>query len=139
MALPAGVSKDSIRAVYETLAGGIGVSSAQITTTTATILSGASLTAAIDLSAGRLARIALPAAWTTANLTFQTSPDNSTFYDLYDAFGSEYTVTVGGASRSIVISLADFISVRYLKIRSGTTSVPVNQGADRILTLVLVP
>lgn len=117
----------------------IAVSSAQILTTTATILSGASLSSAIDLSAGRLSRIAIPASWTTANLTFQTSADNSTFNDLYDSYGTEYTVTVGGASRAIVIPLADFIGVRYLKIRSGTTGTPVNQGADRILTLVLVP
>lgn len=147
MALPAGVSKDSIRAVYETLIGGgtpsnplsVSASSATIATTTATIANGASLSGAIDLSAGRLARIAIPASWTTANLTFQTSADNVTFNDLYDSYGTEYTATVGGASRAIIIPLADFIGVRYLKIRSGTTGTPVNQGADRTLTLVLVP
>lgn len=104
-----------------------------------TIANGASLSGAIDCSEGRPARIVIPSAWTTANLTFQTSYDGTTYNDLYDAFGTEYTVTVGGASRGIILPLADFIGVRYLKVRSGTTGTPVTQGADRTLKLVLVP
>lgn len=106
---------------------------------TAAIDNGASLSAAVDLGNNRLSRVVIPAAWTTANLTFQTSADGTTYTDLYDAAGTEYTVTVGGALRSIVIPLADFIGVRYVKVRSGTTGSAVTQGAARSIILVCVP
>lgn len=104
----------------------------------ATILSGQSLSSVIDLSEGRLARIHIPAAWTAANLTFQASSDGASFADLYDAYGAEYSVVVGGAARSIMVPLSDFIGIRYIKVRSGTSAAPVNQAADRTLTLSLV-
>lgn len=119
--------------------GGVSVKSAQITTATATISNGTALSASVDLSAGRLGRIVIPAAWTTANITFQTSSDGTNFSNLYDSVGNEYTVTVAGPSTAIIIPLSDFLSVRYLKIRSGTSGTPINQAADRSLTLVLVP
>jgi len=111
----------------------------QVELRSATIANSASLSAALDLGTNRLAQIVIPSSWTTADLTFQTSADGAVYNDFYDAQGSEYTVTVGGASRSIGVSLADFIGVRYLKVRSGTTGTPVNQGGQRVLTLVLVP
>lgn len=105
----------------------------------AVITNSASLSSALDLGTNRLAQIVIPSSWTTANLTFQTSADGTTYNDLYNAGGTEISVTVGGASRAIVLAPADFISVRYLKVRSGTSGTPVNQGGQRVLTLVLVP
>lgn len=127
---PVTVVNESDRPIY--------VQAAQVVTTTATIANGASLSGAIDLSTGKLARIAMPASWTAANLTFQASYDGATYNDLYDQNGTEYTVTAA-ASRSILVPFADFIGIRYLKIRSGTSGAAVNQGADRTLNLVLVP
>lgn len=118
---------------------GVVVSGAQVTTATATIANAASLSGAVDCSGGRVCGILIPAAWTTANLTFQGSMDNATFADLYDSSGTEYTVTVGGVSRYIEVPLADFIGIRYLKVRSGTTGTPVAQGGSRTLTLALLP
>lgn len=115
------------------------VKNGNLTTGSVTIANGASLSGAIDLENFRLGRIIIPAAWTAANLTFQTSPDDGTYSDLYDAAGYEYTIVVGGASRAIIVPLADFIGIRFLKIRSGTAGVAVNQAADRVLTLVVVP
>lgn len=123
---------DGTYAEVVTLGGG-----APLTTITATIASGAAISAAIDIGNTRMARLALPAGWTTANITFQTSVDGLAFKNLYDIYGTEYTV-VAAADRAILIPLADFIGVRHLKIRSGTIGTPVNQGADRILTLQLV-
>lgn len=111
---------------------------APIYTKTVTIANGASLSDAADLKNGRLAGIVIPAAWTTANLTFQTSPDGVTYYDRYDNFGGEYGVVVGGASRSILVPVIDWLGVRFLKVRSGTTGSAVNQGGARILTLLVV-
>lgn len=107
-------------------------------TTTATIASGASLSGAATCSTGRLARIDMPAAWTAASLTFQVSNDGVTYNNLYDASGNEYTVTTA-ASRGVVVPLVDFLGASFLKIRSGTSGSPVTQGADRVLTLQLVP
>jgi hypothetical protein len=105
----------------------------------ATIASGQSLSAAIDLAADRLHRIALPAAWTAASLTFQVS-SGAGFNDLYTADG-EYTLPASAvaAGRSIVIDPAVFYGVRHLKVRSGTSAAPVAQAADRSMSLVTVP
>ena len=109
-------------------------------TTSATIANGASLSGAVDLRPyGTPARLVIPAAWTTANITIQTSYDGVNFNDFYDSVGSEYTITVGGASRSILLPLADFIGVEWIKLRSGTTGTPVNQAADRTISIVCVP
>jgi hypothetical protein len=111
---------------------------AQIATATATIANGASLSGAVDLGTARLAKINMPAAWTAAVLTFQTSSDGVTYRDLYDSSGTEISYTVA-ASRSVIVSLADWIGTRFVKVRSGTAAAAVNQGADRALELVAVP
>lgn len=102
---------------------------------TATIASGASLSAAVDLGAGRAVRIVAPTAWTAAVLTFQTSWDGTTFSDLYDEVGVEvsYTPVAGKAMR---LPFADWLGIRHVKIRSGTSAAPVAQAADRTLTIV---
>ncbi len=46
-----------------------------LATFTATIPSGQSLSAEVDLGANSLVGIAMPAAWTAADLTFQVSSD----------------------------------------------------------------
>lgn len=115
------------------------VASAAPGSTAATILNGASLSGAVDLDEKRAHRIVMPAAWTAAGITFQVSYDGAAFNDLYTADG-EYTLssTVVGASRSIVLDQSIFYGVRHLKVRSGTSAAPVNQGADRALVLVTV-
>lgn len=108
-----------------------------ISTAVATIANGESLSAAVDLGGWRVAGIVMPASWTAANLTLQTSPDGETYNNRYDRSGTEYTITAA-ASRSIQIPLDDLLSVRFIKVRSGTSGSPVNQGAERSITLVLV-
>lgn len=104
----------------------------------ATITSGTALSPAADLDNARLAKIVMPAAWTAASLTFQTSDDGVTYSNLYTAAGVEYTVTAA-ASTAIVVPIVDWIGTRFVKVRSGTSGSPVNQGADRVITLVVVP
>lgn len=100
-----------------------------------TIANGASLSGAAFVG-GRLSAIIMPAAWTAANLTFQGSEDDSTYNDLYDDAGTEYVVTAG-ASRYIVLDPLAFVGVDFVKIRSGTSATPVNQGAARVVRFVL--
>lgn len=103
----------------------------------ATIAESASLSGAVNLQGQRLAAIIMPSAWTTANLTFQAAENNGgTFNDMYDSSGTEITVTAG-ASRFIRLSVSDWLGVRSLKVRSGTTGSAVNQAAAREIILVL--
>lgn len=100
---------------------------------TATILSGASLSAAIYLGDKVIQAVQMPSAWTAASLTFQSSADGATYNDVYDSQGNEWTVTTA-ASRYIPLEdLAFTKSFLYLRIRSGTTGTPVTQGADRAI------
>jgi hypothetical protein len=106
------------------------------TPTDAKIASGASLSGIIRCNDGLPAAIAMPSTWTTASLTFQGSADGVTFLDLYDSAGNEITVTAA-ASRLIVFHPADLCGLVALKVRSGTSGTPVNQAADRTLSVVL--
>lgn len=100
----------------------------------ATILSGQSLSAAIQVGGGLIARFAMPAAWDAANLTFQTSTDNVTYQELLDDAGVAITAI---ASAGVDIIPAAYGGFTYVKIRSGTSSVPVNQSATRKITVVI--
>ena len=107
-------------------------------TLTATIAINASLSGEVDLGSYRLAGIVMPAAWTAANLTFQVaSATGGTFQDLYDDGGNEVTVTAA-VSRSLGLDLlaGTLAPWRFIKIRSGTSGVAVNQAAARTITLV---
>lgn len=101
---------------------------------------GVALTAEIDLEGLSIQGIHMPAAWTAANLTFLGAEASlGTFQDLTDSGGTEVSVT---ASAGVAIALldADLIALRafrFIKIRSGTSGVPVNQVAARVLVLSL--
>jgi hypothetical protein len=110
-----------------------------INTETVTILSGASLSDALNIASRNFFAVIMPAAWTTANLTFQGSYDGTTYYNLYDEAGNEVTFTAA-ASRYILISTpAKFLGLKKLKVRSGTSGSAVNQGADRAIQIIVVP
>lgn len=110
---------------------------------TVTIASGASLSDAEHLgfalaggaSRAALVGIVMPDAWTAASLTFQASNDGVTFTNLYTASGTEVTVTAD-VSRWIALDPSDFAGIAWLKVRSGTAGTAVNQGGDRVLTLI---
>lgn len=103
-----------------------------------TITNGTSLSDAIDLGAATLFGIQLPAAWTTANLTFQGSTDGVTYANLFDSNGTEITATVAASQFVVMATPPQWIGLRYLKIRSGTSGTAVNQAADRTLQIVSV-
>jgi hypothetical protein len=106
-------------------------------TETATIANGASLSGAVDLTAGVLVGIQMPT-WTAAVLTFQGSADDTTYTNVYTDGGSEFTVQTA-SDRFVQVDPVDFVGIRYLKVRSGTSGSAVNQGAERVLTLVVRP
>ncbi|MBI5942873.1 MAG: hypothetical protein HY864_00775 [Chloroflexi bacterium] len=104
---------------------------------TVTIANGASLSAELlDIDGASIVGLIMPAAWTAANLTLQMSHDDSTYNNVYDEMGTEKTI-VASASRYILLNPADFLGANSLKLRSGTSGTPVNQGADRSIIVVL--
>lgn len=109
------------------------------TTKTVTIANGEAVSAEIDLEGYILAAIAMPAAWTAANLTFQAATTSGgTFQDLYDDLGTEVVVTaVVSHTIGLNARAPEMSSLRFIKVRSGTTGTPVAQGAARTLTLIL--
>ena len=104
-----------------------------IATKTFTIANAGNLSAAVYVG-NTPVRITMPAAWTTANLTFQVSQDGTTFYNKYDQHNTEFEVKAA-ASRSIDLDPGGWLAAPYLKIRSGTSGTPVAQDAERLITL----
>lgn len=111
---------------------------------TTTIANGTSLSGAVDMGNGRLFAIVIPSAWTTGNLTFQASSDcisaaSPTYSNMFDSTGTEVTFTVAASQYIINAVPVEWIGVRCIKVRSGTSGTPVNQGADRALVIITVP
>jgi hypothetical protein len=110
-----------------------------LTLTPATIAAGASQSGPVSLGALTLVGISMPAAWTTAALTFQVSPDGgTTWQELYDGAGNEITIT-GAAGQFLILPpfpSYDWRGVNMLQVRSGTAGSPVNQVAQAIINLV---
>jgi len=106
-------------------------------TATVTIANGASLSDALNCGGLRLFAILLPASWTTANITLQVRNDGGTTWkNLHDSFGSEYTI-IAAADRLITLNAADLAAFQHIRLRSGTATTAVNQGADRIITCLM--
>ena len=100
--------------------------------------SGASESGEVDFGSARLAAIFMPAAWTAADITLLASHESGgTFQDVYGDDGTEEALTVA-ASRVVAIDDAAGVlaSLRFIKLRSGTTGTPVNQAAARTLYLI---
>ena len=106
------------------------------TTKDAVIASGQSLSSVIDLEQLNITGFLIPASWTTAKLTFQASPDGTTFGDVQDSSGNEIQLTVA-AGKFVGVNLSELSGLRFIKVRSGTSGTPVNQGADRTISIVL--
>ncbi len=105
---------------------------------TATIIINESLSAAVELNGADVLRIAMPAAWDAADLTFQVSDDGgTTFRNLYWDWGPEMVVD---AAAALTIELSPFVglhNIDQIKVRSGTAGVPVAQSAQRLVLLAV--
>jgi hypothetical protein len=104
---------------------------------TAAISAGQSLSASFAVGPGELVGIIVPSGWTAANLTFQCSVDNVNFFELYDQFGAEITVTVPVLTGCMLAWDPSVKVGGYLKIRSGTVGSPVNQVSAANLTALI--
>ena len=95
--------------------------------------------AGVDIGSAQRIGIMMPAAWTTAGLTFQVCDTiGGTYSNLMDATGVEVAVPVA-ASGAYTISntTQELLSPwRFVKVRSGTAAVPVSQDDVRSITFV---
>lgn len=109
-----------------------------------TIASGENVSGTADLSAFainkdnfRIHAIDWSDEWTTANGHFEVSRDGgSTWRRLIDAGGDEVFVVPVAGEETVMIPDA-LKSVYLIRLCSGPKSAPVNQAADRIITLIL--
>lgn len=110
-------------------------------TGTATIALNASLSDSVDVwlrSADRAMAILMPTNWTPADLTFQVSWDNTTFYNFGTAEDGEF-IAKAEADQWVNLGIDRFPGVRYIKIRSGTRYAPIAQLGARSLGIALLP
>jgi len=110
-----------------------------ITSTTATIAKGASVSGAIALNGYNKFTIIMPAAWDAAHITFQASDAVAgTYVNLLTEAGSEVDIAVAASGvYPLTTSSAALSYLPYIKIRSGTAAVPVAQTAARTITIVM--
>lgn len=101
-----------------------------------TIAAGAALGSGFFAGDPHLVHVFMPATWTAAALTFQTSPDGVTWQSAYDEAGTEISVVVA-AGRNTRIPPNLLPATGWLRVRSGTAGTPVNQVAAATLTFRL--
>jgi hypothetical protein len=81
--------------------------------------------------------IFMPAAWTAASVSLLTSLDGSTWYNVYNIDGTEFSVT-GTAGVFLPIDASVLLGIgMWLQVRSGIAASAVNQAAERVLRLRL--
>lgn len=106
---------------------------------TATIAASGTVSSVVDMGSGRLFAIVMPSVWTAANLTFQASQDGITYSNMFDSTGTEVTFTAAASQYIINAVPVEWIGVRYIKVRSGTSGTPVTQSAAAALVIITVP
>lgn len=99
------------------------------------IANGASLSGAVEIGAGTLVGIQLPTL-TSAAISFQGSFDGVTYAEVLDASSQAVEITASTGA-SYLQAPADLHGVPFLKVRSGTSGSPVNQGAARTISLIV--
>ncbi|CAB4156995.1 hypothetical protein UFOVP747_7 [uncultured Caudovirales phage] len=104
---------------------------------TVTIANGASLSSAIAINGSTPVAIIAPAAWTAAHVQIEVSLNGTDFFPLRDQATTlvQVHITAGGANTlpPSLVNGWDFIRLRSV---TATTLTDVNQGADRVITIV---
>jgi hypothetical protein len=102
----------------------------------ATIANGTSLSGGVEIGAGTLVGLDLPVL-TSAALSLQASADGVTWREGFNADGTTATSVGVSTGDRFVAAPAALAGVAWLKVRSGTSGAPVNQGADRVISLIV--
>ena len=110
----------------------------QITELECTILINTSISDSVDLEGARLVGILMPAVWDAATVSFEGSDDDSSFFEVGDGTAEISLTAAGGWIVAIPRGTLDGVG-KFVKIRSGTSVAPVNQTAERTVTLLVRP
>jgi hypothetical protein len=105
-----------------------------------TIARSASMSDAIAIASSEgqtVAGIIVPAAWTSAYITFQLSQGPDDFHDVYDVLGHQLSVFLIAGTR-LAFEPKWTRGADFMRIRSGTSAKPVVQNATRTFTTILV-
>jgi len=91
-----------------------------------------------DLGGAVIAGLMMPMEWTPAHLSVLASPNGVEFSDLYDSNGQPVMLPVGvpGVAVPVPPELATPMPC-YIRLRSGTRSLPVPQQDERVVVLML--
>ena len=102
------------------------------------ISNGTSLSNAALLGDHCLVGMMMSAGWDAASMTFQISFDNGvTWQNLWDDSGNEVTLApTSPAGKYMALSPDPYGGIEFIKVRSGTSGSPVNQTADRDISLI---
>ncbi len=100
------------------------------------IAAGQSVSGGQDLQRQTLVGIYVPSGWTSASLTLQASPDGTNWSDIKTFAGDEYEIVAGTGACYVPLVQIELQGVAWIRVRSGTAAVPVNQVAERDITLV---
>jgi hypothetical protein len=103
---------------------------AKVLTTTVNIAAGEAVSSVGDLRAGTPVLLLGPAAWDSANASFQISADGTTFSDLFTQAGVEVHIAMG-AGRALLLPPDLLSAANYIKIRSGLSAHPITQQESR--------
>lgn len=117
----------------------------QRTVIAATIASGTSLSAEVNVDRLTIVGIQMPAGWDAAGIAFQAliresgNPAVPVYGSVQDQAGTAVGIT--SPALDTYVAVAPTIALRGLgriKVRSGTNAAPVNQTATRVLYLVCI-
>jgi hypothetical protein len=101
------------------------------------IQAGEALSDVIDCSPGRLVRLTMPGAWTSALLSFQISTDNILYNNLYTHDGQEVAIPVQPGA-GIIFPEGLMAGISFIKFRSGRAGHDVNQAELREFAVALL-
>jgi hypothetical protein len=101
------------------------------------ITAGESRSQPLDCTSDTAASIIMPATWKPGEvLTFQISPDGTTYYDVLDKDGYETTVVV--IPGTVVLMPVDVSQIgAYVRFRSGSRASPVPQEERREFAMIM--
>ncbi|MBP3958343.1 hypothetical protein J8F10_24100 [Gemmata sp. G18] len=101
---------------------------------TATIASGQTTSAEIDLTGADLCGLFMPAAFTGTTIKIQAAPASGGTFVTVQSGGADYALPVAASKYVPIENLAVVAGLRFIKLVSGSS-----EGADRSITLAVRP
>lgn len=103
------------------------------------IPNGTSVSNVVTVGSGEIVGIIMPAAWTAADITFEsTLLDGTTFGQVFDDANAAIKATSPAAGA--IVNFRRGTAPRFVgpfRLRSGTVAAAVNQGGTRVVGVVI--